>query len=212
MGTEGKKDRKLVTKFRELEIPVTLSLVSIILLIYIGQLVSALLLEEPIPVLVSYLFVEYTAVAWILSPLLHYGGLHFIFNFVVIWGIGAVVEQTLSRKKYILFIILAAVGSTIGAYLAKIPFVADQIIAYGSSGIAYALATYSITIASKKSVSRIRDLASIRIIACLAGIVAVLIVAYDVLTGPYFTAEWFNGSHLGGAVIGLIAGRLLNSK
>lgn len=201
--------RQVAAEFRELEAPVTRSVVVIISVVFIGQIFTALLLEVEIPVLVRYLFTEYAAVAWVLSPVLHYGELHFLFNIVVIWGLGTVVEQTLSGRTYVLFILLAAIGSTTASYLAKAPFGTVQIATYGSSGIAYAAATYSLTFTSNGTVSGLQDPASVDFIARIAGFSAILIVAGDIVAGPYVTANWFNGSHLGGAVIGLVCGRYL---
>lgn len=204
--------RTVVSDFRELEAPVTRSVVFVILVVFVAQALTALTMGVTIPVLVRYLFEEYAAVAWILSPVLHYGGLHFLFNIVVIWGIGAIVEQTLSRRGYISLIVLAAVGSTTASYLAKAPFGAVEIATYGSSGIAYAVATYSVTRESEHTVSRPLDLTSMDAIARIAGLVAILLVAYDIMAGPYVAANWFNGSHLGGAVVGLVCGRVLPGR
>lgn len=206
--------RQVVSEFRKLEAPVTRSVVFVVLGVFVGQVLAALLVGVRIPVLVRSLFAEYPAVAWTLSPVLHYGALHFLFNIVAIWGVGAIVEQTLSRKRYAALILIAAVGSTAASYLAKAPFASVQMATYGSSGIAYAVATYSIGVDSKNPVSRPRDLASLDAIAYLAGLVAILLVTADIVAGPYATANWFNGSHLGGAVIGLVAGgisRIRNS-
>ncbi len=199
--------RRVAAEFWELEAPVTRSVVVVILVVFIGQTSTSLLLGVEIPVLVRFLFTEYAAVAWLLSPVLHYGELHFLFNIVVIWGLGTVVEQTLSGRTYVLFILLAAIGSTTASYLAKAPFGTVQIATYGSSGIAYAAATYSLTFRSENSVSGLQDPASVDSIARIAGLSAILIVAGDIVAGPYVTANWFNGSHLGGAVIGLVCGR-----
>lgn len=204
--------REAVSEFRELEAPVTRSVVSLILVVFVGQALAALTTGLKIPVLVRYLFEEHAAVAWILSPVLHYGGLHLLFNVVAIWGVGAIVEQTLSRERYVSLVVLAAVGSTVASYLAKAPFGTVQMATYGSSGIAYAVATYSVTRESEHTVPRLRDLASMDGVARIAGIVALLLVAYDIAAGPYVTANWFNGSHLGGAVVGLVCGRYLPGR
>lgn len=199
----------VVSEFRELEAPVTRSVVSVILVVFVGQALTALILGERIPVLVRYLFADHAAVAWILSPVLHYGGLHFLFNVVVIWSVGAVVEQTLSKENYVSLVVLAAIGSTVASYLAKAPFGTVEIATYGSSGIAYAVAAYSVTYGPSYTVSGLQDLASMDAIARIAGVVAILLVAGDIVAGPYATANWFNGSHLGGTVVGLVCGRFL---
>lgn len=204
--------RELVSEFRELEAPVTRSVVSVILVVFVGQVLAALTMEMNIPVLIRYLFAEHVAVAWLLSPALHYGVLHVLFNVAAIWGVGTIVEQTLSRERYVSLVVLAAVGSTAGSYLAKAPFGTVQMATYGSSGIAYAVATYSVTREPEHRVPRLRDLPSMDGVARFAGIVALLLVAYDVVAGPYVTANWFNGSHLGGAVVGLVCGQYLPGR
>jgi GlpG protein len=204
--------REVISEFRELEAPVTRSVVSVVLVVFVGQALAALTTGTRIPALVRYLFAEHAVVAWMLSPLLHFGGLHFLFNVVAIWGVGTIVEQTLSRKRYVLLLVLAAVGSTVASYLAKVPFGPVHTSTYGSSGIAYAVATYSVTRDSEHRVSDLQELASTDGIARLAGIVAILLVAYDIAAGPYAAANWFNGSHLGGAVVGLVSGRYLSRR
>ncbi|MBB6645869.1 rhomboid family intramembrane serine protease [Halobellus ruber] len=202
--------REVASEFRELEAPVTRSVVSVVVFVFVGQALAGLKTGMTIPALVRYLFAEHAVVAWTLSPVLHYGGLHFLFNVVTIWGVGAIVEQTLSRRRYVSLLVLAAVGSTAASYLAKAPFGAVQTSTYGSSGIAYAVATYSVARESEHGVSDLQELASTDGIARIAGMIAILLVAYDIAAGPYAAANWFNGSHLGGAVVGLVSGQYLS--
>lgn len=169
-------------------------------------------LEVPLAVSAALFFVESPALAWVLSPFLHVGVLHFLANFLLVYLLGLVVEPTMTRDRYLGLLVVAAVGAGIGVYLSIATFSTDPVAAYGASGVGYALAVYALVWFLRTQVvnaapvdSVLADGRPLDVLAAILGVAAVITLLLDVARGPLFQAGGVNGAHLGGAVVGLAA-------
>ena len=207
--------RGLGANLRDLKSPITNYVVLAICLVFLLQEISAALLGVPIRVFTNYFFFKYPGPAWLLTFFLHKGIGHFFVNVALIGFVGRVVEPQFSKRAYFSFLIGSAVLSAIGAFLFKDPFTTKMVAAYGASGFGYALAGYSLyfpyrdgmgVLDALKPKNLLSNTMPAERIAFLLGVSAVLWVILDILSGPYLTAEWVNGAHLAGVVIGLLVG------
>jgi membrane associated rhomboid family serine protease len=78
----------------------------------------------------------------------------------------------------------------------------QQLAFYGTSGIIYALAGYSLTHLPRKH----DGLDLVEMFAIFIGFVALVSVLVDPFTGPYFEPRWINGGHTSGFLIGAAVG------
>jgi membrane associated rhomboid family serine protease len=147
-------------------------------------------------------FGVYPWIAWPLSPVLHRGFLHFAASIVGLIVVGLPIEKHWSRKRYAVFLVVTGY-TTITFGVAFLSVFSDQQLAfYGTSGVIYALAGYSITHLPRKH----DGLQLIEKLAVFIGVVALISVILDPFTGPYFEPRWINGGHTSGFVIGVVAG------
>lgn len=143
--------------------------------------------------------------AWPLAPLLHSGSLHFLASVGGLWLLGLPVEQHWRRWRYAAFLFASGYLATAIGVLFIAPFTEKAIAFYGSSGMIYALAGFAL---AYLPFQRGRVTAS-EWLAVFVGAIALLSVASDPFTGPYFAPDWINGGHLGGLVVGLGAGSVM---
>jgi membrane associated rhomboid family serine protease len=185
------------------EATVTYIVISLIAVVFLSEvLMTALTSLGSIQVFATGMFGVYPTVAWPLSPVLHRGFRHFAASVFGLLVVGVPVEQHWSRTRYMAFLILTGYA-TIAAGAGVLWVVADQPVAfYGTSGVIYALAGYSLTHLPRQHTPR----SAIEAVAVLVGASALLSVLFDVFTGPYFTAQWMNGGHISGFVIGAVVG------
>lgn len=207
--------RGLVTDLRDRHSPTTNYVVLAICLVFLTQEITAVYLGASILGVTSYFFLKYPVPAWLLTFFLHQGVMHFLANVALIGFVGRVVEPQFSKRGYLTFIVGTVVLSALGAYLAKAPFTAKPVAAYGASGFGYALAAYSLRFPFRHGDALLHvvtfgtnpvETPLVERIAFLLGVAAATAVVLDLLTGPYLTAEWVNGAHLVGAVIGFLVG------
>lgn len=179
---------------------VVISLIAVVFLI--GILMTARNALSSIQVFATGLFGVHPTVAWPLSPVLHRGFRHFAASVFGLLLVGVPVERHWSRTRYTAFLILTGYA-TIAAGAGVLWAFAEQPVAfYGTSGVIYALAGYSLTHLTRQHTTR----SPVEAVAVLVGVSALLSVLFDVFTGPYFTAQWVNGGHTSGFVIGAVVG------
>lgn len=207
--------RGITSDLRDRHSPVTHKIVLAICLVFFVQELAAAYLGASILGVTSYFFLHYPVPAWLLTFFLHKGVMHFLANVAIIGFLGRVVESTFSKRKYVLFLVGTMVLSAIGAYAVKAPFTTKPVAAYGASGFGYALAAYSLRFPFRHGDALLDVVAfganpietpPAERIAFSIGVGAVVMVALDLLTGPYLTGEWVNGAHLVGVILGLFVG------
>lgn len=207
--------RAVAADLRARDSPVTTAVVGLVALLFAQQAAAAVLSGVAVQTVAGHLFLEDARRAWLLSFFLHRNLLHFGTNVVLIWFLGRVVEGTVSRRAYALFVVSAATASVVGGYLFTTTFTDGPIAVYGASGLGFALATYALVLplqtgAPPRVAYRLEHLlgalSPAEELAVLIGGTAVLHVLLDVATGPFFTAHWINGGHAVGAAAGVLAG------
>lgn len=209
--------RELSTDLQNRHSPITSYVVFAICFVFLTQELAAVYFGASILGVTSYFFLHYPVPAWLLTFFLHKGVMHFLANVALIGFVGRVVEPTFSKREYLLFLVGTIVLSALGAYAFKAPFTTKPVAAYGASGFGYALAAYSLRLPYRHG-DGLLDMWKLRNpslgtpladrLACLLGVSAILAVALDLFTGPYMTAEWVNGAHLVGVVVGVIVASL----
>lgn len=201
---------------RNRDSPITNYVVLAICFVFLAQETAAAFLGASILGVTMYFFLEYPVPAWLLTFFLHASLAHFFANVAIIGFLGRVVEPEFSTQAYLSFLAGTAILSAVGAFLAKAPFTSDPVAAYGASGVGFALAAYSLSFpcrdgegvldALRRRNVRV-DTTPAEYVAFLFGVAAVSMVVFDLFTGPYLTAEWVNGAHLVGIVVGIVATR-----
>ncbi|WP_276273581.1 rhomboid family intramembrane serine protease [Haloarcula litorea] len=155
-----------------------------------------------IQVFATGIFGVYPWIAWPFSPVLHRGILHFGASLVGLTVVGIPIESHWSRKRYIIFLVATGyVTVALGAAFMAI-FSEKQLAFYGTSGVIYALAGYSLTHLPRRH----DDLNLTEWFAVFIGAMALITVLIDPFTGPYFEPRWINGGHTSGLIIGAVYG------
>lgn len=203
----------LISNLLDRHSPITNYVVLGICLVFLAQEIAAVYFGASILGVTSYFFLYYPIPAWFLTFFLHKGVMHFLANVALISFVGRVVESEFSKRGYLTFIVGTVVLSSLGAYLAKAPFTAKPVAAYGASGFGFALAAYSLRFPLRHGDAPLNMLTfgtnpvetpPAERIAFLLGVSAVVSVVVDLFTGQYLTTEWVNGAHLVGVIIGIL--------
>jgi membrane associated rhomboid family serine protease len=195
---------EMVQGIPEEDAPVTYSLICLITIIFIIEIGMTLFYGLPqIRIFSTGLFGEYPTAGWIAAPLLHRGLLHWIASVGGLLFLGTAVERHWSRWRFVGFLLIAGYGATAAGALVMRAFTKSQLAFYGTSGIVFALAGFAL-IHLPWSHSRVTR---VEWFAAFIGVVALLQVIVDPLTGPYFDPYWINGGHMAGFVIGGMATR-----
>lgn len=147
-------------------------------------------------------FGVYPWIAWPLSPVLHKGILHFAASLVGLTVVGLPIERHWTRKRYTVFLVLTGYATILAGAAVLGTFSDQQLAFYGTSGIIYALAGYSLTHLPRKH----DGLDLVEMFAIFIGFVALVSVLVDPFTGPYFEPRWINGGHTSGFLIGAAVG------
>lgn len=193
---------EMVGEISEEDTPVTYSLIGIITGIFIIEIGMTRLYGLPqIQIFSTGLFGLYPKVAWIAAPLLHSGLLHWLASVVGLVFLGTAVERHWPQWRYLGFLIIAGYGATAAGALVMGAFTDSQLAFYGTSGIVFALAGFAL-VHPPWSHLRVRR---IEWFAAFIGVIALLQILIDPLTGPYFDPYWINGGHTAGFVIGGVA-------
>jgi membrane associated rhomboid family serine protease len=169
---------------------------------------TAVLGLQSVQVFATGLFGVYPWIAWPFSPILHRGILHFAATLIGLTIVGIPVERYWGRRRYTAFLLVTGYVTVIlGAGFMAV-FSDKQLAFYGTSGVVYALAGFSLTYLP----SRGKDLELIGWFAVFIGVVAFVDVLVDPFTGPYFAPKWINGGHTSGFIIGAAIGLLRSDK
>jgi membrane associated rhomboid family serine protease len=147
------------------------------------------------------LFDASPAWGWTLSPILHESIVaHLGLNLVGVLVAGSLVERHLGPRWYAVLVLTAAIASSaVGGVL---PWMfGDARPGYGASGIVFALILYGlfhfrVTHSSRSAGENLVG---------IFGVSGIILIALNIFSGPYFEPNWFNGGHLGGAIVGLVA-------
>lgn len=193
---------EMVEEIPEEDTPLTYSLIGIITGIFIIEIGMTRLYGLPqIQVFSTGLFGVYPTAAWIAAPLLHRGLLHWIASVVGLIFLGTAVERHWSQWRYLGFLIITGYGATAAGALVLGGFTDSRLAFYGTSGIVFALAGFALVHLpwSHLQVTRVEWF------AVFIGVIALLQILIDTLTGPYFDPYWINGGHTAGFVIGGMA-------
>jgi len=190
-------------KYTEGDSTVTYLLAIIVAAVFIFEVAfTAVRSLGSIQILATGIFGVHPAIAWPFSPVLHRGFLHFGANLVGLIVVGIPIEKHWTRKRYVLFLVPTGY-LTIAAGTGFMLIFSDSPVAfYGTSGVVYALAGYSLI-----HLFRSHDKFSLtEKVAALIGFVALVSVILDPFTGPYFEPLWINVGHASGFFIGAVAG------
>lgn len=183
--------------------PVTYAVIGFVVGIFAVEVVFTLTRGlAGIHVFATGLFGVAPYVAWPLSPFLHRGSLHFGSSLVGLWLLGVPVEQYWTRWRYAAFLLASGYVATAVGVATMAPFTTKSVAFYGSSGMIFALGGFALVYFPRW----FGEVKTSEWLATFVGAVALLTVVIDPLTGPYLTAEWINGGHLGGLVVGLVVG------
>lgn len=190
-------------EYNETESTITYLLMALIAAVFILEIVvTGFKSLRSIQVFAAGVFGVYPWFAWPLSPLLHRGILHFAASVAGLIIVGIPVERHWQWKRYSAFLVLTGYVTILFGAGVWWVFSDQQLAFYGTSGIIYALAGYSLTHLPRKHT----DLNLIEWFAVFIGAVALISVLADPFTGPYFEPRWINGGHTSGFVIGAVAG------
>jgi membrane associated rhomboid family serine protease len=193
----------LASAWRSRESPATHLLLSIITGVFLFQIgVWVLTPGVTIEGFTVRLFLEAPVWSWVLSFFLHRDAVHYLTNVGIILLAGRLVEPYFPPLRYWLFVAAAVGGSVLGGFLVLAAFSSNVVVLYGASGFAYALMGYGLTLGRRGDRDAPENL------LLLVGVIALALLCYDVLAGPYFRPDWFNGGHAGGYLVGVIAGAL----
>lgn len=193
---------EMVKEISEKDAPITYSLIGIITGVFIVEVGMTRFYGLPqIQVFSSGLFGVYPKVAWIAAPLLHSGLLHWMASVVGLVFLGTAVERHWPQWRYLGFLIITGYGATAVGALVMGAFTDSQLAFYGTSGIVFALAGFALVHLPWSHV----QVTQVEWFAAFIGVIALLQILIDPLTGPYFDPYWINGGHTAGFVIGGVA-------
>ncbi|MFB1064853.1 rhomboid family intramembrane serine protease [Natrinema sp. H-ect4] len=195
--------KKAFQQYQEADSTVTYLLMTVVAAVFLLEIfVTAVRSLSSIRIFATGVFGVYPWIAWPLSPVLHRGFLHFSASIVGLIVVGIPIERHWSRRRYLAFLVLTGYTTIVfGAAFLSV-FSDQQLAFYGTSGIIYALAGYSLTHLPRRH----NDLDLIEKFAVFIGVAALLSVLIDPFTGPYFEPRWINGGHASGFLIGAVAG------
>lgn len=195
---------------RRRESPVTAWLVGTLCVAFLAQRLAATATDASLREVTTSLYLEYPALAWSIGAFLHGDLLHLVGNVAAVGFLGRVLEDSFSTPGYLAFLTGAAVVSGLGAYALQAPFTDATVVAYGASGLGFALGGFALSLPLRARSVRFEDLVvaltAAEGVAVLLGLSAVATVLTDLATGPYLSARWANGAHAAGAAYGLVVG------
>jgi membrane associated rhomboid family serine protease len=196
-------------EYLEVDSTVTYVLMTLVAAVFLVEVAMTAVIGLPnIQVFATGIFGVYPWIAWPFSPVLHRGILHFAATLVGLTVVGIPIERHWTRKRYILFLVATGyVTVALGAAFMTI-FSEKQLAFYGTSGVIYALAGYSLIHLPQRH----DNLNLTEWFAVFIGAVALVTVLLDPFTGPYFEPRWINGGHTSGLIIGAVVGWVVSNR
>jgi len=196
-------------EYLEANATVTYVLMTVVAAVFLTEVVLAAVLGlQNVRIFATGLFGIHPWIAWPFSPVLHRGILHFAATLTGLTVVGSPIEKYWDRRRYAAFLTLTAYITVLSGAVFMSVFSDEQLAFYGTSGVIYALAGFSLTHLTKRH----DDLNLVEWLAVVIGIAALIDVLIDPLTGPYFAPNWINGGHTSGFVIGSAIGLLQTNK
>jgi membrane associated rhomboid family serine protease len=190
-------------QYKESDSTITYLLMILLAAVFLIEiLVTAFRGLGTVQIFATGVFGVYPWIAWPLSPVLHKGILHFAASLVGLTVVGLPIERHWTRKRYTVFLVLTGYATILAGAAMLGTFSDQQLAFYGTSGIIYALAGYSLTHLPRKH----DGLDLVEMFAIFIGFVALVSVLVDPFTGPYFEPRWINGGHTSGFLIGAAVG------
>lgn len=111
---------------------------------FLVSLISALLEPGYLRGVTAWIFHEFPLLAWVLSPFLHKGILHFTANIALLTLFGKYVESHTNTRYFILwFIVVTLVSKPVHAWIALQMSTKPNVAVYGISDFVFSLAFYS---------------------------------------------------------------------
>lgn len=188
---------------------ITYLLMTVVAAVFLVEVVmTAVIGLQSIQVFATGIFGVYPWIAWPFSPVLHRGILHFIATLVGLTVVGIPIEKHWTWKQYTAFLVVTGYATIVFGAAFMAVFSEKQLAFYGTSGVIYALAGYSLTHLPRRH----NDLNLTEWFAVFIGVVAFITVILDPFTGPYFAPRWINGGHTSGLMIGVIVGWVSRSS
>ncbi|WP_262174617.1 rhomboid family intramembrane serine protease [Haloarcula laminariae] len=157
---------------------------------------------DSIQILATGIFGVHPVIAWPFSPVLHRGFPHFAANLVGLLAVGIPMEKHWNRKRYSLFLVVTGYLTIMAGTGFMWIFSESPLAFYGTSGVVYALAGYSLIHLFRSH----QQFNWSEKVAALIGFLALVSVVVDPFTGPYFEPSWINAGHASGFVIGAVSG------
>jgi membrane associated rhomboid family serine protease len=192
-------------QYRDSDSTITYLLMNLVAAVFLIEiLVTALLGLGSVWTFATGIFGVYPSIGWALSPVLHEGIRHFAASLIGLTVVGLPIEKHWSRKRYIVFLIVTGYATILAGAAVLDTFSNQQVAFYGTSGIIYALAGFSLTHLPRRH----DNLDLTEKFAVLIGFFALVSVVLDPLTGTYLEPKWINGGHMSGFLIGTAVGWL----
>lgn len=194
---------KALREYRRQSAPVTYGFVGLVSGIYGFEALQTFTRGLPgTDVFATGLFAVAPAFAWLLAPFLHANIDHVLASVFGLLWLGIPLEEHFSRWRYVAFLVGSGYLATLFGAIQIVAFAGGPIAAYGSSGTVFALSGFALVHLPRDHLL----LSRIEWLAVGMGVLSLMFVVVDPFTGPYFGAEWVNGGHVGGFVVGLVAG------
>lgn len=188
--------------------PVTDWTALLIIAVFLLQQLAIVWWEIPLNWVAMRIFQTVPLVAWIVAPFLHVGWSHLVANLLFLFIFGMIAEGTFSRREGLLFVAISAYGPVYANSVLYFAVTEQVVPTYGSSGIVFALAGYTIT--ARQRWADIKDIESqyikgisrvIWLLAVAVGILLTVNILYKIAV-----ATWPNIGHLGGYILGVVVG------
>lgn len=196
-------------EYLEANATVTYVLMTVVAAVFLVEVVLTAVIGLPgVQVFATGIFGVYPWIAWPFSPVLHRGILHFAATLTGLTIVGIPVERYWSRRRYAAFLLVTGYVTVVFGAGFMAAFSDKQLAFYGTSGVIYALAGFSLT----HLPHRHENLDLTEWFAVFIGVVALIAVLVDPVTGSYFEPEWINGGHTSGFIIGAATGMFRLNK
>lgn len=141
----GDSIRDAIDQYRASDAPITRTLIWVVAIVFAAEVVVATFFgTRSIRVLATGSFKLHPELAWLAAPILHAGVGHALANIAGLVIVGIPLEKHFSQRRFVIFIIATAYGSTLIGGLFQAAFTTNQVAMYGISGTVYAMAGFGL--------------------------------------------------------------------